>query len=163
MLRTESGQGLGYLITDLDKEDAYGLAVTGCMHDTHPFFAAFPLTESRPGSKIERVPAGKETVDGHVCQIEDVTISGGPLHRHMYLRFWEAEDLQGFPIKMQITKGPHAVIQYKNVVLGPQDPTLFMHPNSCKMSLPKLPSKVPQAKPRAPTPPAASAPSGSQQ
>jgi hypothetical protein len=91
--------------------------------------------------------------------VEDITLSGGGLPKPMYLRFWEAEDLHGFPIKVQVMKGPRSVIEYKNVIVGPQDPTLFMHPNSCKKDLPELPAKTPAApaKPKAaPAPPASS-------
>lgn len=153
-LRTESAEGIGYFITDLDTLDTYGLSLTGCMHDTHPYFRAFPFSAARPGRKVERVLGGKETVDGHACQMEDVTISGGGLMNPMMLRFWEAEDLHGFPIKIAVLKGPHAVVQYKNVVVGPQDPTLFMHPNSCKMGVPQPPAKIPAAAPRPKTSPA---------
>lgn len=155
LLRMESAESIGYYITDLAKNDAYGLSMTGCMHDSHPYMRAFPFTAARKDRKIERVAGGKETVDGHVCQIEDVTITSGGLINPMQLRFWEAEDLNGFPIKVAILKGPHAVIRYKNVVLGPQDPTLFIHPNSCKGSLPEPPAKMRMPPPKAKAKPAA--------
>ena len=141
MLRMESTNGIGYYLTDLEKFEAFGLSLTGCMRDNRPYMRAFPFTASRKGRKIERVAAGKETVDGHECQIEDVTISSGGLLNPMQLRFWEAEDLQGFPVKVALLKGPRAVIRYKNVVIGPQDPSLFIHPNACKEELPEPPAK----------------------
>ena len=153
MFRAETLQGLGYMITDLAKLETYGMARTGCIVDGHPYLADFPFTEGRPGRKLESVLGGKETVDGHVCQIEDVTLSGGGLPQPMYLRFWEAEDMNGFPIKVQVMKGPHSVIKYKNVSVGPQDPTLFMHPNYCKGGLPKLPAKTPTISPKPKTSP----------
>lgn len=160
MLRTQSTEGLGYYLTDLDTLNAYGLSLTGCMHDTHPYMRAFPLTAVRKDRKIERVAGGKETVDGHVCQVEDVTISSGGLTNPLQLRFWEAEDLHGFPIKVAIVKGPHAVIRYKDVVVGPQDPTLFIHPNSCKGTIPQPPAKLPVSPKKTKTPPP---PAGSSQ
>jgi hypothetical protein len=56
------------------------------------------------------------------------------------MRLWEAEDLQGFPIKIEflILGGHGPVIRYKNVVLGEQDPTLFIHPKSCQPLPPKV-------------------------
>ena len=162
MLRMQSAEGIGYYITDLETSDSYGMSATGCMHDTHPYMRSFPFTAARKDRKVERVAAGKETVDGHECQIEDVTISSGGLINPMQLRFWEAEDLHGFPIKVAITKGPRAVIHYKDVVLGPQDPTLFIHPNSCKGTVPQPPAKLPAAPSKAKKPPASS-PAGSSQ
>jgi len=153
MLRTQAPEGVGYYITDLEKLDAYGLSLTGCMHDPHPYMRAFPFTAARKDRKVERVAGGKETVDGHVCQVEDVTISSGSLANPMQLRFWEAEDLHGFPIKVAVLKGPHTVIRYKDVAVGPQDPTLFMHPTSCKGTVPQPPAKLPVIRPKAMTPP----------
>jgi hypothetical protein len=155
LLRTQSAEGIGYFITDLTTFDTYGLSMTGCIHDTHPYMRSFPFSAARKDRKVERVAGGTETVDGHVCRIEDVTISSGGLINPMQLRFWEAEDLNGFPIKVALLKGPHAVIQYKDVVVGPQDPTLFIHPNTCKTSLPQPPAKLPispKKKPAAPEP-----------
>jgi hypothetical protein len=84
---------------------------------------------------VERVPVGKETLDGHSCQIEDVTVSSPkPGPPPIKMRLWEAEDLQGFPIKVEFPYpgGKKATILYKNIVVGPQDPTLFIHPKSCE-------------------------------
>ena len=63
------------------------------------------------------------------------------------MRLWEAEDLQGFPIKIEflLPGGHDAIVHYRNVVLGPQDPTLFIHPKSCEQ-LPKRES-TPKASP----------------
>jgi hypothetical protein len=152
LFRAETLQGLSYMVTDLSKMQTFGLARTGCIVDNHPYLADFPFTEGQPDRKFESVLRGKETVDGHECRIEEVTISGGGLPKPMYLRFWEAEDLNGFPIKVQVMKGPNSVIQYRNVVVQPQDPTLFMHPNSCKKGLPELPAKLPTPPPRPKSP-----------
>jgi hypothetical protein len=157
LLRTQSAEGIGYFISDLGTIDTYGLSMTGCIHDTHPYMRAFPFSAARKDRKVERVAAGKETVDGHVCQVEDVTISAGNLVNPMQLRFWEAEDLQGFPIKVAVVKGPRVVIRYKDVVVGPQDPTLFIHPNSCKTSLPQPPEKSPVSPKKSKTPEAPTA------
>ncbi len=154
MLRMQSTEGIGYYLTDLETFNAYGLSLSGCMQDSHPYMRAFPFTAARKDRKVERVAGGKETVDGHVCQVEDVTISSGGLVNPMQLRFWEAEDLHGFPIKVAILKGPRAVIRYKDVVVGPQDPTLFIHPNSCKGTLPQPPAKSRTSPKKTKTPPA---------
>jgi hypothetical protein len=111
------------------------------MHDTHPYFRASPFAAMRPGSTVQRVAAGKETLDGHSCQIEDITVSPPQVGKPpLKMRFWEAEDLQGFPIRIDFERagGQRSTVRYKNVVLGPQDRTLFIHPKSCG-SLPQRP------------------------
>src|SRR5450755_1437757 len=127
LLRTQGTEGLGYFLFDLKSQETYALTQLGCTTDSHPFFRAFPLTASRPKRKIERVAAGQESVDGHMCHVENVTISSGDLVMPIRLKFWEADDLQGFPIKVQVLNGGgRNIIQYKDVKLGPVDPTLFV-------------------------------------
>jgi hypothetical protein len=134
LIRVADPDGYGYFITDLSTLETYALSTGPCMHDLHPYFRASPFAASRPGATLERAAAGKETVDGHSCQIEDITVSSPKTGAHLKMRFWEAEDLQGFPIKIEFLRpgGHDAIIRYKNVVLGPQDPTLFIHPKSCQ-------------------------------
>jgi hypothetical protein len=134
LMRVADSEGDGYFITDLSTLETYALSAGPCMHDLHPYFRASPFAASRPGVTIERVAAGKETVDGHSCQIEDITVSSPKTGGHLKMRFWEAEDLQGFPVKIEFLRpgGRDAIIRYKNVVLGLQDPTLFIHPKSCQ-------------------------------
>ncbi len=118
-----------------------------CLHDTHPYFRAAPFASMKPGYKVERAAGGQETVDGHSCKIEDVTLSSPKLPHPVRLRLWEAEDLQGFPVKVEFVRisGHDPVIHYKNVVLGPPDPTLFIYPKDCEPP-PKgkqMPTKAP--------------------
>ena len=156
------GPLLGYFITDLSTRETYGISAGPCIHETSPYFRASPFAAARPGSKVERVAAGEETLDGHSCRIEDVAVtSKQPGASPVKMRFWEAEDLQGFPIRIDIQRGTgHATIRYKNVVLGPQDPTLFIHPKSCESLAeelrPKTPKGAPKPKKPAATPPPAS-------
>ena len=147
LLRTQATEGLGYYLTDLESFETYALTRLGCTTDSHPYFRAFPFTAPRPRRKIERVAVGKESVDGHMCQVENVTISSGDLAMPIKLKFWEAEDLHGFPIKLQILNGKgQRTIQYKDVVLDSVDPSLFMRPKLCKGGLPQPPEKKPAGK-----------------
>jgi hypothetical protein len=134
LMRMEDPDGPAYLITDLTKLESYGISTGPCIHDNHPYFRASPFAAARPGSSVERVAAGKDTLDGHSCQIEDITVSSPVTGSHLKMRFWEAEDLQGFPIKIEFRRpgARSSIIRYKNVVLGPQDRTLFIHPKSCQ-------------------------------
>ena len=147
LLRTQGTEGLGYFLTDLETFDTYGITKLGCRSDSHPYFRAFPFSAARPDRKIEHVVGAKESVDGHMCQTEEVTISGGDLALPIQLKFWEAEDLQGFPIKVQIlNRGGRGAIQYKNVVLGEGDPSLFVRADHCAGGLPEPSKKKPAAK-----------------
>jgi hypothetical protein len=137
MRMEDPGRG-GYYITDLSSGETYGMSEMGCMHDSHPFVRALPFRlAARADITVTRAAAGKEMVDGHSCQVENVTVSSPSLASPMKMRSWEADDLRGFPIKIEflLPGGRDPIIHYKNVVLGTQDPTLFIHPKSCE-SLP---------------------------
>lgn len=162
LMRMEGLESRGYMITDLTTLDTYGVSTGLCMHDTHPFFRASPFAAVRPGYKVQRVPVGTEIVDGHSSKVEDVTVSSAESGAPLKMRFWEAEDLQGFPVRIDFQRadGRHSTIRYKNVVLGPQDQTLFIHPKSCG----SLPTSSPTKKHRSSArkkKPAASSPGNS--
>jgi hypothetical protein len=159
LMRTEVGGS--YAVTDLTKGDTYGVSPKGCLHDTHPAFRVFPFDVSSPARKVERAPSGKETVDGHSCNIEDVTVtSTGPAAHSLKMRFWEAEDLQGFPVKIEVLSsfGHNKTILYKDVVLVPPDAALFKHPANCQVlapkDLPAVPMPTPSPKKLPASPPA---------
>jgi hypothetical protein len=161
MLRMEGPEGRGYYLTNLNSHETYGISAGPCMHDVHPYYRSSPFAASTPGAKIERVTAGKEIVNGHSCRIEVVTVtSAKPGGQPLKMKIWEADDLKGFPIKIEVDRAgtTKSIIQYKNVVLGPQDPTLFIHPNSCQ----SLPQKQSAAKHKARSKAKSSVPAASQ-
>lgn len=134
-LRMEEPGGLAYFITDLDVGETYGMLETSCMHDDHPYIRSIPFyIPGKADATVTRASAGKEIVDAHPCQVEDITVPSPMLANPQKMRFWEAEDLQGFPIKIEfVLPGGHGpIIRYKNVVLSSQDPTLFFHPKTCQ-------------------------------
>lgn len=131
-MRMEANEGKTYQITDLAKQETHGIAHVACLRYHTPYVRSYPFSLSGPDNKFERVPVGKETVDGHICQVEDVTITVPKHPEAAKIRLWEAEDLDGFPVKIETKM--HRTIQYKNVVLGPQDPTLFIFPEQCQGS-----------------------------
>lgn len=128
-----------YFVDDLAKEENYGLSVAGCAKLPSLYSRTYPFFMSGPGYTYERIAVGEETVDGHHCRVEDITIHAAKHPNPAHFRIYQAEDLQGFPIKIENRqeKVRRWVIHYKNVVLGPQDPTLFVVPNKCS-SLDKL-------------------------
>ena len=154
LMRMEGNEGRGYMITDLSTLETYGISSGPCMRDSHPYFRSSPFAASKTGSTTTRVPVGKETVDGHSCQVEEVTITASTRGAiPLKMKFWEAEDLRGFPVKIEYLRpgGNDIIVRYKDVVLGPQDPTLFIHPKSC-VSLGKKPAPTKSKKPAAAAP-----------
>lgn len=158
LMRNESLEGKNFIITNLTTGESFGVSATECMRDSHPYVRSIPFSMAQPGAKVEVVAAGQETVDGHSCKMEDVTVSSSKFMKPFKMRFWEADDLQGFPVKVVFFRGfgHDPVIRYKNVVLGPQDPTLFIYPNSCEKSMgynQKTPKVTPGGKKPAAAPP----------
>ena len=123
-----------YFVDDLVKGTSYGLSLGGCAKLSYLYSRTFPFFMSGPGYTYERVAVGEDTVDGHHVHVEDITIHNKKLANTLHFRLYEAEDLQGFPIKIvnQSAKGFRWIVHYKNVVLGPQDPTLFVVPRGCQ-------------------------------
>jgi hypothetical protein len=135
LMRVEGAEKHGYFVTNLKTLETYGITAEPCAYSKHPYFGTSPFPAAKSGTTVERVPVGKETFDGHSCQVEDVTISSkNPGEKAIKMKMWEADDLQGFPIKIEFPYpgGKTATILYRNVILGPQDPTLFIHPKSCE-------------------------------
>jgi hypothetical protein len=130
LMRMEANEGRSFQVTDLLKQETHGIAKRGCLHYKNAFLRSFPFVLTGPEYKFESTAVKKETVDGHECHVEDLIVSSPKLHDPIKLRLWEAEDLRGFPIKVET--GVHRIIQYTNVVLGPQDPTLFIFPDDCE-------------------------------
>lgn len=153
LMRVEGPEGHAYFLTDLQALETWAISADGCAHDArHPYFRTAPFPAAKPGTTVERVAAGKEILDGHSCQIEEVTLSSAtPGASRLKMKLWQAEDLQGFPIKIEFPAPEgrkNATIRFRNVILGPQDPTLFLRPKSCG----NLPSKEEVKKPKGSTP-----------
>jgi hypothetical protein len=162
LVRTEIGGS--YAVTDLTKGDTYGISPKGCLHDNHSAYRVFPFDVGGHGRTVVRVPSGKETVDGHSCAVEEVTVTATAPRAHtLKMRFWEAEDLQGFPIKVQVISsfGHDKFIRYKDVVLAPPDAALFKHSLHCDTIAPKNLPTIPAPAPKKAAP--ATPPAGSPQ
>jgi hypothetical protein len=97
------------------------------------------FTYSGGDINVEPVPAApspaeeKETIDGHPCTARNYlakTKDGGITIK---VKLWEAEDLKGFPVKMEIEpQGRNKfTISYSDVSLEPPDPKLFVRPAIC--------------------------------
>jgi hypothetical protein len=140
-MRTDMSGGAGYMVMELGQHTNYMVMGTGiCMQTTfqpqqNPFAQAKNAT-------IERSPAGTDTVDGHPCKVENVTVTPSDGQPHT-MKMWEAEDLKGFPIKieMQSKNGP-ITMQYKNLSFDEPAASLFTHPDNCRQ-MPTMPNGAP--------------------
>ncbi len=134
-MRTDLPGG-GYSITDLDSHVTYMVVAGRCMQMNIPQRNDPFATSS--DAKIERTAAGADTVDGHACKVENVTVT--PKNgRPTKMKMWEAQDLKGFPVKIetQTEQGP-ATILYKDVSFATPDASLFKRPTNCmQMSMPQ--------------------------
>jgi hypothetical protein len=132
LMRTEMPNGY-YFVTDLTTLDTFAVFPKRCLHNSVPPIFAFPFTSFRAHPTFQRTPVGEEIVDGHHCHVESVlrTSDAGTATK---MRFWEADDLNGFPVKVEVDGplGRVITIAYKNVKIGPPDPSVFKHPKSCE-------------------------------
>jgi hypothetical protein len=131
LMRTEMLDG-NYMVTNLDSRDTFGVLPDRCVHSAVPSVNTFPFSFFRPGQKAERNLVGSEVVDGHACQVEEITITpeqGQPRK----MKFWDATDLSGFPVKIEVQRvmGAPVTITYKDVKIGRPDAALFQHPAKC--------------------------------
>lgn len=125
--------GTAYRITDLQKLKMWGVQNNDCSEFAMPDAGAYPFSAYHD-FKIERAMTDqKETVDGHSCKIEDVTFTDPNVTSVVIkMKLWEAEDLEGFPIKIEAeSNGRKMSIAYKDVSLKPPDAKLFRRPARC--------------------------------
>ncbi len=129
-MRMDMPGGMGYMIMELSQHNNYMVMNGMCMQmatqtQSNPFAQAQDAT-------IERSPAGTDTVDGHACKVENLTFTShsGKVTK---MKAWEADDLKGFPIKveMQTDKGP-VTVEYKDISFDAPAASLFTHPDNCR-------------------------------
>lgn len=139
-MRTTMG-AMGYMVMDLTQHTGYMVMNSMCMQmntarQQNPFAQASDAT-------IERSPAGTDTVDGHTCKVENLTVTGKS-GKPAKMKVWEADDLHGFPVKieMQSEKGPITVL-YKDISFDTPAASLFTHPDNCQQmgNMPGMPGK----------------------
>ena len=81
--------------------------------------------------------------------MENLTItphSGPRAGQPTKMKVWEAQDLHGFPLKVEM-QTDHGLIttEYKNVSLAEPDTSLFVHPDNCRQmpTMPSMPGGTP--------------------
>ncbi len=131
-IRTDSVDG-GYVVSDVNTYETFVELANnkGCIRGTAPGARTFPYLVLNK-SKVEHTRAGEESVNGHLCDVENVTITQENGHE-IKLKIWEAQDMKGFPIKIEYDRagGPRMAL-YKDVSLSAPDPALFKRPEKCK-------------------------------
>lgn len=135
LMWAESYNKLNHLVTDLDARESYFVFTKPkqqCLRQGGVAEQSFPFAFFRPEFKVEHTPAGEEVVDGHHCHIDQV-VRTSPTGNSVQVKFWEADDLKGFPVKIELERAGRLItIVYKDVKLGPPDPKLFELPKNCR-------------------------------
>jgi hypothetical protein len=137
LLRVDFDNG-EYRITDLSTLKMWGITGKQCAAFSRPDVSSFPFSAYHDFKAESSVTQEEETVDGHVCKMENLALTptdGRPLVIKMKL--WEAKDLDGFPIRIDIDAGPSGKFTstYTNVSREAPDPKLFQHPAKCTPGL----------------------------
>ncbi len=122
-----------YRVTDLESLKMWGVAGDKCMEFSRPDAGTFPYSAYHDFKAESSTSTEEDTIDGHVCQIENVTLTptdGRPLVVKMKL--WKAKDLDGFPIRIDVDSGRDKFSStYTDVSLATPDAKLFQHPAKC--------------------------------
>jgi hypothetical protein len=83
------------------------------------------------GSDLKRTAAGTEVVDGHPCKVENVVVTR-PDGKTIESKVWEAQDLQGIPVKIESHIGDFTLSAvYRDISMETPDQNLFTIPEKC--------------------------------
>ncbi len=126
-----------YRIMELDTRITYMVYPQKCSKFPMADPAAYPF--ARKFKVKERSPsADTETVDGHTCKIENLTlVTEDALPMTIKMKLYAAEDLKGFPVKIEsenVTTQSKVTFNYTNVSLEPPDPKHFDLPANCAVN-----------------------------
>jgi hypothetical protein len=138
-----------YRITDMEEPATWGMFPDRCAKFPMPDAGTWPFFGLRD-YRVERSPVRDtqeaETVDGHVCKVEHFTfVRSKSAPSTIKMKLWEAEELNGFPVKIEVTnveRGRQYSITYTNVSLEPPDAKLFEHPTRCDSASKLQPKKT---------------------
>jgi hypothetical protein len=83
------------------------------------------------GRILKRTAAGSDVVEGHPCKVEDVTMARAD-GKTIESKVWEAEDLNGIPVKIEsYLDGVALTAVYRDILAGAPDQELFSVPDRC--------------------------------
>jgi len=83
------------------------------------------------GTDVKRNPVGTEMMEGHPCRVEDVIVTR-PDGKKIQSKVWEAQDLQGIPVKIESHLGEITLSAvYSDISVSAPDRGLFAVPEKC--------------------------------
>lgn len=83
------------------------------------------------GRDLKRSAAGTEMMEGHLCQVEKVSVTR-PDGSKIESKVWEAIDLQGVPVRVESRIGDITLsANYRDIRIGTPDQALFSIPPKC--------------------------------
>jgi len=83
------------------------------------------------GSTVKRTAVGTEVVEGHPSKIENVVVTR-PGGKTIESKVWEAEDLQGIPVKIESRLGDITLTAvYRDISIHTPEQSLFAIPEKC--------------------------------
>ena len=128
-IETEHRGRKSILITRLDRKVVWSLMPDQKMYAEMSSLGKDEFASGLEGAKVEKQSLGTEQVGPYQCDKYrlQTTYEG-----HVYTSIeWNAKELNGFPVKRASEKGDWTV-EYQNIKLGPQDPSLFEIPEGYK-------------------------------
>ena len=135
-VRVDTNSALATLY-DPANDHVYGLTVypngrRGCIAMTLAQAQMLPSPlELLFGVKVKRTPVGTATVEGRVCDVEDVEVATAD-GKTIRSRVWQAKELKGIPVKIESQLPEFKLTAfYRDVVIGPPDAALLTPPNNC--------------------------------
>ncbi len=141
-MRTSLPGGAGYTIMSLSQHTTYMVMGNSMCMQMTPQGQQNPFAESQ-NATVERSAVGTDTVDGHSCKVENLTVTSrdGKVTK---MKVWEAEDLKGFPVKVEMQSGRGPItVEYEDVSFSEPDASLFTHPENCRQ-MPAMPGGAPR-------------------
>jgi|SRR6185437_4171846 len=110
--------------------------VTYIIYPNAKSYANIPLTaedSQLTGQRIEKKPISRETLDGHVCVKNFSTVKNLKGAVLIQATTWNAIDLKGFPVQIEVTEnGRTTIMHFMNVNLARPDSRLFDVPAGYK-------------------------------
>jgi hypothetical protein len=115
-----------------DQNRAYNLMGKNCVYVSAQKATMLPSPlELITGTNVKRKALGNETVEGHPCNVEEVTLTSirGEVIKS---KVWLAQDLRGIPVKIE-SQTDHGAIAayYRDIVIGIKDQSVFDAPKNC--------------------------------
>ena len=124
------GMDLNYVITRPDQK------VTISIYPKAKSYAQIPMSSDEKTAlertyTLEKTSLGKETIDGHACDKQKITLTSDKGEK-AEATVWSATDLKDFPLQLQMPTDPtgSVLIKFKDVKLSKPDAKQFEAPTT---------------------------------